>query len=400
MGAMVFVFICNGTSFWECASFDRFWLDVFFCLGAFFLDLREKFSPSFNFERLWIFVFIFLGYCFISLSWGHHLHDNLRGFFKFVRIYALLAMVLYLTTSHLFYQRLRWALLVGLLLNNINVIVQFFLGMDISGQQAYSSRIQGAFNDPNTLSIYVGLLFPILMTVMVDQKKISWFSGILLFLTSLSLYFSYTRVTIFFLFFFLLVVFLNWLKMRWRYKILLSLLCFLVIFSIRPQQSLSTFELFKNISTSPSVLERLYLWKIGMTMVKEKPMLGHGIASYTKINPKYFPEKMPYSADYLRYAYPHNGYLMLWIEIGLVGLVLYLLIFGELIRIAIRYLQRSCNRNDQLVMGLYLCSMFVFLSTSFFDTFLMSTQSRSTFWLVMAMMLSKIRLEKDPSFEK
>ena len=152
----------------------------------------------------------------------------------------------------------------------------------------------------------------------------------------------------------------------------------------------SVFGTLVNIKNSVSLQERFYLWSIGLKMVEDKPLLGHGLNSLTQIQAQYYPKDpadMPFGAQYLYMAYPHNGYLKIWIESGLVGLILYLYIYLVLISSLIRAAGSSFYQK------IFLISILTFMMSSFFDTFLTSTQTRFTFWMIVGLAIASLKVD-------
>jgi O-antigen ligase len=70
--------------------------------------------------------------------------------------------------------------------------------------------------------------------------------------------------------------------------------------------------------TNTSMGQRLTFWKHSLALIAEKPWLGHGTGSYpTEYN------RMAAKAD-IASNNPHNEYLMITVQIGIVGLLLFL----------------------------------------------------------------------------
>lgn len=74
---------------------------------------------------------------------------------------------------------------------------------------------------------------------------------------------------------------------------------------------------------SPSGLMRQAVWEESVALLKDKPLLGAGLAGYqTAVAPYHVdwrPEITPYKIEI--YLYPHNVFLNAWAELGLLGLI-------------------------------------------------------------------------------
>ena len=74
---------------------------------------------------------------------------------------------------------------------------------------------------------------------------------------------------------------------------------------------------------------RLVMWKAGLEMVKERPVTGFGAASY-KIYVSKYEGRVLHSPGYTDYPYQmtkdaHNDYIQIWAELGIFGLLVFLL---------------------------------------------------------------------------
>jgi tetratricopeptide (TPR) repeat protein len=79
--------------------------------------------------------------------------------------------------------------------------------------------------------------------------------------------------------------------------------------------------------TRGSTKDRVELWSRTLTLVSEKPLLGHGLGSW-KINMLQFGnEDLASENNTSFYQRPHNDFLWLAAEQGLLGLALYLFVF-------------------------------------------------------------------------
>jgi len=324
-------------------------------------------------------ILFFLVFCILSLLWGNHSIRNIRGSFKFIEGFLLLFIVLDTFPTAKSIKPLLGALLLGGIVTSLNGIAQFYF--------TQSPRIDSTFKDPTTLSAYLALILPLGFLFFKNKIKTrNKYIHLILFLIILSaFYLCYSRNTLFFLILSSVTVCLFFSKKTpFSIKITTFSLA-LLIFSMLS---------FKFSSPKGALLERGYLWKIAMNMVYDAPLLGHGIDSYTKIHKFYFPSKpqdMPYgSGSYLYLAYPHNSYLKLWIEIGLIGLLFYLYIYYCFFRYAFKIINKS-QGETRFKLCLYLISIATLLTSTFFDTFLEGTQTRITLWLIIGLMMVELR---------
>jgi len=89
---------------------------------------------------------------------------------------------------------------------------------------------------------------------------------------------------------------------------------------------------------NPSIAERVYLWKAAIDQWKERPLMGWGPGTYEKTAGDY---KAPY-AKFIQYpnrppgfettGHCHNLYLMVALQTGLVGLLIFLAFLAAVVR--------------------------------------------------------------------
>ncbi|MFK5857557.1 MAG: O-antigen ligase family protein [Bacteroidota bacterium] len=86
---------------------------------------------------------------------------------------------------------------------------------------------------------------------------------------------------------------------------------------------------FTNIvkADNGSVKDRLELWERSLKIIKEKPLLGYGAANWKIEMLKYGSEGLISKNNITFYQRPHNDFLWVFSEFGIIGGILYLLIF-------------------------------------------------------------------------
>ncbi|MBF0385192.1 MAG: O-antigen ligase family protein [Candidatus Omnitrophica bacterium] len=138
-----------------------------------------------------------------------------------------------------------------------------------------------------------------------------------------------------------------------------------------------------NLSSAASW--RLGLWEDSLKMIKEKPILGHGINTFMRLFQDY-RRKYIGAADYSP-SYAHNCYIQIAVETGILGLLSFMWIifkfFFKLNRKIKEFPERS-NSCFVILTGIS-CGIFAFLAHSFFDTNLYSLQLSALVWTAMGM---------------
>lgn len=73
-------------------------------------------------------------------------------------------------------------------------------------------------------------------------------------------------------------------------------------------------------------IHRLNIWSSTVELIKDYPILGVGPGNWKLIAPKYFSEKFNH-IDELTWVRPHNDYLWVLAELGIIGLLLFISVF-------------------------------------------------------------------------
>ena len=361
--------------------------DEFFKFKSSLKDLRFVMKP----------ILIFLAYCFISLLWSHHFNVNLQGFGKFFRNFLLIIIIFHTFKSVPDAYRFLQCLVFSAAFASVNGLIQYFARHDLFlWQDFWGDRVRASFPDPGTFSSYLSLFLPIsvalLWSSLREAKKFLIFSyGMAAILITLGLYMSFTKNVFYFLA--LTSVFLFFFseapKKIKLYTGSIAYVALLVLFL-----SVPILSFFINKLGVP-MKERLYLWSFSQKMIQDAPILGHGLNSYSQIHTRYFPaiENFPGGYRYLYLGYPHNGYLKMWVEIGLMGLILYLIIYFQILKKLWFEIKKSSN-DKKVRLLCYAVSFLTFMCSSFFDTFMESTQTRYALWVVVGAMLIDFKVNK------
>jgi O-antigen ligase len=98
-------------------------------------------------------------------------------------------------------------------------------------------------------------------------------------------------------------------------------------------------QIFSLIGKSPDMTGRTKIWKIVLNLIDQRPLQGWGWSSY------WVPWVEPYRGlvviNHVPYFQAHNAFLDVWLQLGIVGLGLFLLLlamtFVRLWRLAVRH---------------------------------------------------------------
>lgn len=96
-------------------------------------------------------------------------------------------------------------------------------------------------------------------------------------------------------------------------------------FSTRLQQAVVEIENYQPGSSRTSLGMRFDWWHNSIALIKERPLLGHGTGSFEDEQKRLIKGTKTMKSDN-----PHNEYLLLGVQVGLVGVALYLSLLGGL----------------------------------------------------------------------
>jgi len=142
---------------------------------------------------------------------------------------------------------------------------------------------------------------------------------------------------------------------------------------------------------STTISTRGRLWAEALSVVKDYPVLGCGLNTYAIVGPEYKTnEEEP---DF----YPHNSYLHMAAETGLLGLGMFIWLIFMLFRVSLVNLRKiKAGIYGAFLTGL-LAGLFGFLLHSFVDTNIYSLQLGALMWFVMGLIVAvqKVVVEGD-----
>lgn len=273
-----------------------------------FSSLKNLFGKNSNFNLLEIFAFLFVGISFILVLIGIYFYETgVRS-----------------GMTSTFYNSNAFA---GYLLFALPVALYLFFSSKYSFQGKYlisfsAILILSAFILTGSRGGYLSFLIPLLLLIglffrIEDKKRILKKTGILLLgcFLAVNILFSVKegKFSIFF------------------------------VDSPKVQTSVPKEKTVQSsspaVSSGKSITDRLSYWKGGMEMFKEKPWLGWGLGSYKDIYPRFQSRAESYA------KYPHNYYVGVLSETGIVGAVPFYLFILTLLYWGIKRYKEQITEN-------------------------------------------------------
>ena len=262
------------------------------------------------------------------------------------------------------------------LLFNSFVFVATLSGLYTVGQLAYTKylgykidktiRMPSFLENPNNLGAYSILIFFIVIMIFITTKnlKYKFFYGISAILLLINVMFSQSRNALIAL---IIGVFIIAILYDKRFFILS--LIFPILFFIIPAIRARVFQIFDMSQNS----SRFNIWDVAISMIKDNPIGGIGYENFSIQYPYYISNNpnLIVNDGYLP-VHPHNVFLKMQAELGIVGTVIFIS-FIIITIITLYKLIKSTNNNihRSVMIGIlasYLTFLFMNLLDCYFNT--------------------------------
>lgn len=264
-------------------------------------------------------------------------------------------------------------------------LVFFFQGM-----LTYDDRLSAWYASPNYLAFFLapGILLAshFLFNLSFLQKR---FFYLLLFLLVMliAVIFLAGSYTTWISIFVALVFYFYLIKQKFifhRQKITLFLLfaCILTTFIFLEWRS-EKWQSFITFSGRSSLASRIMIWRAAASILYDHPILGIGIGrfqemylSYQKLFPLYLEWAVPQ---------PHNLYLALWLETGLLGFAGFVFLIIVWFKKMFIIWRSSAQYENKKISALFIALMVLFLFLGIADTPFFKTDLAFIFWFILAL---------------
>lgn len=264
------------------------------------------------------------------------------------------------------------------------------------GTLTYDGRLQGPYLSPNYLAIFIapGILLALffLLRSFDRERKIveKVFFGVSLMLHLIVLYFTHSYgvwagtlvgATL------LLFRFIprTWEDQRKRKMIVLTGATIIVVGLgvLFLEQDSEKWQALVQYDERSSLSSRVMIWEASVKMLSHHPILGIGIGRFQEM----YLEYQKYFPPYLEWAvpFPHNLYLALWLQTGLLGLFGFGLLVSRLFFLLVSNSFRGEASQKQRKADLVLALLVLYLVYGLTDTPYFKIDQAFTFCLLVAL---------------
>lgn len=169
-------------------------------------------------------------------------------------------------------------------------------------------------------------------------------------------------------------------KKTWKKIIIFALICLCITAVISGNHRLKDrFCSIINISTNRSNTDRIEVWKICGTMIKENPVLGIGLGQFKSV----YHNKYWKPAETQKLPHAHNNLLHITVENGMIGGIGFLFFILLFYRMAFKDWIKTKNPYTLMILGAFSNMMLYGLIEYTFD----STIAMKTFWFGLGILL-------------
>jgi O-antigen ligase len=319
---------------------------------------KNKLFYYFNKKPLIIF-FIFCIYCiYVSIFVAKDTMLSFESSLFYFRIGLFACLIWYLIDKNkkilsYFY----YILVVCFLALILDTYIQFFTGINIIGLPKTGARLSSFFGNELILGSYLSRLFPLLFALFIvkEKKKLETYFMIFFFLLICSLVLISGERAAFFLFcltFLFITIFMKgYVKLRLVLSVgfVIIVIVFISSFSLVKDRMVSSplTSVKKNVFTKAhdSLIRTAY------NMFLDKPIFGHGPKMFRVIckNKKY--AEGIHSCD----IHPHNFYVQLLAETGIIGFSFLFSAFTYVLYCAYRQLKSMVLRQKRYLTDYQVC---------------------------------------------
>jgi O-antigen ligase len=313
--------------------------------------------------------YLFIGFwlvCIFSSLLSEQIFFSLKSSLPYIRIAIFALLISYLIDNYkeilnYFY----YALVISFFILILDGYLQFFTGFNVLNYPMFTSRVSSFFKDKLILGSYLVRLFPLLFALFLVKDKKSSLENygmfVLFILLDVLIFLSGERASFLFLNLssFFIIVFISKYKLA-RMLILGCAYCIILFISIYNKQYYDRYITSVNDAISSEQSNRRInifspahdsFARTALNMFLDKPILGHGPNSFRIKcnNPLYAEGSSPCN------THPHNFYIQLLAETGIIGFLFLAGLFFYFIYLMIKFIFQYFIRKKKILSDYQIC---------------------------------------------
>ena len=345
--------------------------DVILCLsGIYFLFACFKYKLWYYFKnKLIIFFFIFISYLtFRGLFSINSFHTFFTSLVYFRYLFFTLAIIYLIHNFEKFYKYFFLGLCLALVIIIPDTYVQWIFGKNILGWETYGQyRLSGFFRDELIVGAFITKIFILYFVFYIKSEYnkpfLNKFFLPLLIIVNFIVFASGERSAFLHIIIFSILVIIASDKELLIVSKLKIFMIFIILFTsvifidgdIKHRMIDHTFNQLKEktIPFLPYTVHHEEHYRSALTMFKDKPIVGHGSGLFRFLceDDKYYFNSLSCS------THPHNFYIQLLAENGILGLLIPLIFYLFLIKIFFTQLYQKNFKKEKFNINILISSM-------------------------------------------
>ena len=258
-------------------------------------------------------------------------------------------------------------------------IFQQFTGHGVSSYvNGVTPRIDSTFGQPNLYAGYIILLFyPLFFVAMKEKsKKHKYFYFLELLLMLVSIVYTYSRNGWLSLILGCIVV-----SIIYNWKLLFPLIAMIIGAVAIP----AVHERFNGVFANDG---RVKIWKVAVKAIEEHPISGIGIGNFQPFNNEYIIQHPEFNTGE-NILHTHNVYLKMFAELGVVGLIVFLIFSIVIIVKAVKVARNFDGELKSIATGIGV-TFFTFYLVNMFDNLLFAPKIMNYYFIFIGILVTSI----------
>lgn len=249
----------------------------------------------------------------------------LNAFLDFLKVVLVYFLVVHLLDRLDRVRKFFWVMLWGGAFLAAGTLMHYLLKIDLV--EGYRAAWVGIYEDPNDLAYHLVVLTPIGLALLEAERSFLKKCIVLGILAAFmaAIYVTFSRGGLVGL---LAVFFFQILRSRKRMlHFALAGLLLVALLAVAPARYWERAETILKFRQDESAMGRVYAWKAGFAMIQDRPLLGVGVGCFVMGWPIYAPPEAG-----TKWRAPHNTFVAVMGETGLLGLVAFGAFMGTALR--------------------------------------------------------------------
>lgn len=378
-------------------------------------DLRAGYRKSLRVSPLTYWWLALTAVGLVSVVFGPYRTFASQEIVRMVKCWLLFFVVLNECVRERHFQHVAVALGAGLVVHLVVAALQFLLkrtlGLEALGEPGADSvaganlgvflkagsvyRVSGLLGHPNLFSTYLAMLVPYFVALLFTDyaARLKAFFAVLAGCGTAALIATLSRAGwVDFAAAMLVLVFAILLMpaLRTRFPVLKVTM----IGALAAGLAVAAGPIITRLTASDSgAVDFRFQWiKVAWSMVQDRPLLGHGLNTFSYQSAEHVPYSIPRMIELFGSTWPvvHNVYALVWAEQGTVGFLLFVGFMLHLIWLGLRHLRRCTGLNVYMAGIGAFCAVVAVTVDGLASYYLRVPAPARVFWIMAAILVASV----------